>query len=104
MGRIPMGAPVRDILPKPDPALVASPSAAVPPEEYPDGMRVSDRVLGAFNHACRLWDLEAAAELLVVMERILERRVRRFGGDRRREVFTVNHAREHLAWLKARQG
>ena len=48
-------------------------------------------------------DLEAATDLLGVMERILERRVRRFGGDRRREVFTLNHAREHLEWLLARE-
>jgi len=94
---------MREMLPKPDPSVPASASVALPPEEYPGGMRVSDRVLAAFNHACRLRDLEAATDLLGVMERILERRVRRFGGDRRREVFTLNHAREHLEWLLARE-
>jgi len=91
---------MRDILPKPDGATGASPSPSVPPAEYPNGMRVADKVLAAFNHACALGDLEAAEELLGVLEKVTERRVRRFGGDRRREAFTVFHAREHLAWLK----
>jgi len=81
----------------------ASPSPAMPPTEYPNGMRVADRVLTAFNHACAVTDLEAAEELLAVLEKIAERRIRRFGGDRRRETFTVSHAREHLEWQKARR-
>ncbi len=48
-------------------------------------------------------DLEAAEELLVVLEKIAERRIRRFGGDRRRETFTVCHAREHLEWHRAQR-
>lgn len=94
---------MRDILPKPDAVPQASPPPSVPPAEYPGGMRVADKVLGAFNHACTLGDLEAAEEILVALEKITERRIRRFGGDRRRETFTVAHAREHLAWLRARR-
>jgi len=93
---------MRDILPKPHPQAQNSPSAAVPPAAYSNGMRVSDKVLAAFNHACTVGDLEAAEELLVVLEKIAERRIRRFGGDRRKETFTVCHAREHLAWQRAR--
>jgi hypothetical protein len=66
-------------------------------------MRVADKVLTAFNHACTLGDLEAAEEILAALEKITERRIRRFGGDRRRETLTVSHAREHLAWLQARR-
>jgi hypothetical protein len=94
---------MRDILPKPDGSATSSPSAAVPPAEYPNGMRVADKVLTAFNHACAVGDLEAADELLAVLEKVTERRVRRFGGDRRRETFTLFHAREHLAWLREQQ-
>lgn len=94
---------MRDILPKPSAVAQSSPSAAVPPAEYPGGMRVADRVLTAFNHACALGDLDAAEEVLVALEKITERRIRRFGGDRRQETFTVNHAREHLAWLRSRR-
>ncbi|MCC6716522.1 MAG: hypothetical protein IT555_01435 [Acetobacteraceae bacterium] len=94
---------MRDILPKPDPAVQASPSAAVPPAAYPGGIRVADKVVMAFNHACSVGDLEAAEELLVVLEKIAERRIRRFGGDRRRETFTVCHAREHLEWHRAQR-
>lgn len=92
---------MRDSQPKPDPRSLASPSAAVPPGEFPSGIRVGDKVLGAFNHACAVRDLDAAEELLVVLEKITERRIRRFGGDRRRESFTLSHAREHLAWCRA---
>jgi hypothetical protein len=95
---------MRDMLPKPDGAQSASPSAAVPPAEYRNGMRVTDKVLAAFNHACGVGDLEAAEELLGVLEKVMDRRVRRFGGDRRREAFTLCHAREHLLWLKGQQG
>ncbi len=94
---------MRDILPKPDAGPYGSPSAATPPAEYPGGMRVADKVLTAFNHACSVGDLEAAEEILVALEKITERRIRRFGGDRRRETFTINHAREHLDWLRARR-
>ncbi len=94
---------MRDILPKPDAGPHASPSAATPPAEYPGGMRVADKVLTAFNHACTVGDLEAAEEILAALEKITERRIRRFGGDRRRETFTVNHAREHLDWLRAKR-
>jgi hypothetical protein len=94
---------MRDILAKPDAALPASPSAATPPAEYPGGMRVADKVLTAFNHACAVGDLEAAEEILAALVKITERRIRRFGGDRRRESFTVDHAREHLDWLRARR-
>jgi len=94
---------MRDILPKPDPQAQASPSAAVPPVEHPNGVRVGDKVLAAFNHACAVGDLEAADELLVVLEKIAERRIRRFGGNRRKETFTVCHAREHLAWQRVRR-
>ena len=94
---------MRDMPPKPDAAPQASPSAATPPAEYPGGMRVADKVLTAFNHACAVGDLEAAEEILVALEKITERRIRRFGGDRRRETFTVTHAREHLDWLRARR-
>jgi len=66
-------------------------------------MRVADKVLAAFIHACALGDLDTAEEVLGALDRITERRVRRFGGDRRREIFIVNHAREHLAWLRARR-
>jgi len=48
-------------------------------------------------------DLEAAEEILAALEKITERRIRRFGGDRRKETFTVSHAREHLDWLRARR-
>ena len=94
---------MRDILPKPDAALPASPSSATPPAEYPGGMRVAYKVLTAFNHACAVGDLEAAEEILAALEKITERRIRRFGGDRRKETFTVSHAREHLDWLRARR-
>jgi hypothetical protein len=94
---------MRDILPKPDAVQPASPSAATPPAEYPGGMRVADKVLTAFNHACAVGDLEAAEEILAALVKITERRIRRFGGDRRRESFTVDHAREHLDWLRARR-
>lgn len=94
---------MRDILPKPDALVSASPSAAVAPAEYPDGMRVSDKVLLAFNHVCAVGDLEAAEELLVVLEKVTERRIRRFGGDRRKESFVLFHAREHLDWHRARR-
>ena len=94
---------MRDILPKPDAMVQSSPPASLPPAEYPGGMRVGDKVLAAFNHACALGDLDAAEEVLLALERITERRIRRFGGDRRRETYTVNHAREHLAWLRARR-
>jgi hypothetical protein len=60
-------------------------------------------VLTAFNHACAVGDLESAEEILVALEKITERRIRRFGGDRRRESFTINHAREHLEWLRAKR-
>ena len=94
---------MKDMLVKPELAERASPSAAVAPTEYPGGMRVADRVLAAFNHACAMSDLEAAEELLVVLEKITERRIRRFGGDRRKESFVVFHAREHLEWHKSRR-
>lgn len=92
---------MRDMLLKPEASPQASPSAAVPPVEYRDGMRVADRVLGAFNHACAVCDVDAAEELLSVLEKVTERRIRRFGGDRRKESFTLNHAREHMAWVRA---
>ncbi len=92
-----------NMLPKPDGVPSASPSAAVSPREYPNGMRVTDKVLAVFNHACGVGDLEAAEELLGVLEKVMERRVRRFGGDRRREAVTLCHAREHLIWLKGQQ-
>ena len=92
---------MRDILPKPVASPQESLSAAVPPAEYADGMRVSDKVLAAFNHACAVGDIEAAEELLGVLEKVTERRIRRFGGDRRRESFTLCHAREHLDWVRA---
>ncbi len=76
---------MRDILLKPEVSPQVSPSAVVPPTEYADGMRVSDKVLAAFNHACAVADMEAAEELLGVLEKVTERRIRRFGGDRRRE-------------------
>lgn len=94
---------MKDTVPRPDPADIASPSAAVPPGEFPNGMRVSDKVLAAFNHACAVGDLEAAEDLLGVLERVTERRIRRFGGNRRRESFILFHAREHLAWQKTRR-
>ena len=94
---------MRDILPKPSAPAQASPSAAVPPAGHRSGLRVGDKVLAAFNYACAVGDLEAAEELLVVLEKIAERRIRRFGGDRRKETFTLCHAREHLAWHKARR-
>ena len=94
---------MRGKLAKPDPAVLESPSAAVPPAAYPGGIRVADKVLLAFNFACSVGDLEVAEELLVVMEKIAERRIRRFGGDRRSETFTVCHAREHLARHRARR-
>ena len=94
-----------DILPKPDTAALSSPSAAVSPSEFPSGIRVADKVLAAFNYACAVGDMESAEELLVVLEKGAERRIRRFGGDRRRETFTACHAREHLEWHRAqRQG
>ena len=92
---------MRDMLLKPVASPQESPPAAVPPAEYADGMRVSDKVLTAFNHACAVADMEAAEELLGVLEKVTERRIRRFGGDRRRESFTLFHAREHLAWVRA---
>lgn len=91
---------MRDMLPKPDGAPIASPSAAVPPAEYPNGTRVTDKVLTAFNHACSVGDLRAAEELLTVLEKVMDRRVRRFGGDRRQDTFMLCHAREHLSWLQ----
>ena len=94
---------MRDILPKPDAGPHASPSAAPPPAENHGGKRVADKVLTAYNHACTVGDLEAAEEILAALEKITERRIRRFGGDRRRETFTVNHAREHLDWLRAKR-
>jgi hypothetical protein len=94
-------AGMKDMPAKPDALNQAS--APVPPAEHPNGMRVGDRVLMAFNHACVVGDLEAAEEILAVMEKIAERRIRRFGGDRRRETFTFCHAREHLDWLTARR-
>ena len=96
-------ASMKDMLAKPDAHNQASPSASVPPAEHPNGLRVGDKVLTAFNYACAAGDLEAAEEILVVMEKIAERRIRRFGGDRRRENFTLCHAREHLDWLKSRR-
>jgi len=94
---------MRDTLVRPEADVQASPSAAVAPAEFPGGIRVSDKVLAAFNHACAMGDLEAAEDLLGVMERITERRIRRFGGDRRKESFVVYHAREHLEWHRARR-
>lgn len=94
---------MNDMLPKPAAAPQLSPSAAVPPAEYRDGMRVADKVLTAFNHACGVGDVEAAEELLVVLEKVTERRIRRFGGDRRRESYTLFHAREHLDWVRAQR-
>lgn len=92
---------MKDTIPKIDGDFQMSPSPAVPPAEYPNGMRVSDKVLTAFNHACATGDLESAEELLTVLERIAERRIRRFGGDRRRETFTPCAAREYLDRLRA---
>ncbi len=91
---------MRDILLKPEVSPQVLPSAAVPPAEYRDGMRVADKVLAAFNHACAVCDVEAAEELLAVLEKVTERRIRRFGGDRRAESFTLFHAREHMAWVR----
>ena len=92
---------MRDMPLKPVASPQESPSAAVPPAAFADGLRVSDKVLAAFNHACAVADMEAAEELLGVLEKVTERRIRRFGGDRRRESFTLCHAREHLAWVRA---
>ena len=88
------------VIDRPDIGYQSSPSPAQPPAEYPNGMRVSDKVLSAFNHACLMGDLDAADELVVVLESIAERRIRRFGGDRRKETFTACQAREHLDWLR----
>lgn len=94
---------MKDTLVKPELPDRASLSAAIAPAEYPGGMRVSDKVLAAFNHACAMTDLEAAEDLLVVLEKLTERRIRRFGGDRRKETYVVFHAREHLEWHKSRR-
>jgi hypothetical protein len=94
---------MRDTLVKPEPVTSASPSAAVAPSEFPGGMRVTDKVLAAFNHACAMNDLEAADDLLALLEKLTERRIRRFGGDRRKESFQVFHAREHLEFHRNRR-
>ena len=70
---------MRDILLKPEVSPQVSPSAAVPPAEYRDGMRVADKVLAAFNHACAVCDVEAAEELLdeTILARFEVRRILR---------------------------
>lgn len=94
---------MRELLVKPELPNTASPSAAVAPTEFPGGMRVSDKVLSAFNHACAMNDFDAAEDLLAVLEKLTERRIRRFGGDRRKEGFQVFHAREHLEFHRNRR-
>jgi hypothetical protein len=58
--------------------------------------RLVDEVEGAFRHACMYNDLEAAADLLDLLEKWHSRRLSRYGHDRRRDTSYLTRAREEL--------
>jgi hypothetical protein len=66
--------------------------------------RLSDRVEDIFNEACMLGDLETAADLLTTFEKMHERRVTQFGGERRIDDVALVKAREELARRKLTRG
>jgi hypothetical protein len=59
-------------------------------------VRVEDKVLQTFEYASAMGDLETAAKLLEVLKACVQRKVRRFGGDRRQLRIDLDAARERL--------
>jgi hypothetical protein len=57
-------------------------------------------VLRAFDYACVMRDLKTAELLLPILEDLEQRRVRRFGGDRRSPNNELDAARERLRELE----
>jgi hypothetical protein len=64
------------------------------------GRRVSDMVLRTFEYACAMRDLKTAAMLLAVLEDLDNRRVKRFGGDRRKSGGELSAAMARLDQAK----
>ena len=61
--------------------------------------RLDDGVEEVFHRACATNDLEAAADLLTVMEKWHERRAAKFGRDRRIDEAALQRARRELERL-----
>jgi hypothetical protein len=70
----------------------------------PPAGRVSDKVLQTFEYACAMRDSETAAQLLAILEDIANRKVLRFGGDRRLAGIDLDSASERLRNLEAECG
>jgi hypothetical protein len=64
-------------------------------------LRVADAVLRAFEYACVMQDARTAHMLLMVLEDMGQRKLCRFGGDRRRAGIDLAAAHERLRRLQA---
>jgi hypothetical protein len=70
------------------------------PSALEQGVRVPDRILKVFEYACAFRDLDTAEDLLRAAESAIQRKINRFGGDRRREKTQLHAAREQLDRLR----
>ena len=62
--------------------------------------RLSDKILGAFHHACDVNDLSVAIDLLQILEFMTMRRPRAEDGHKRREIQGLVAAHERLWHLR----
>jgi len=70
----------------------------------PGGRRLADRLLVAFHAACDQGELEAAAQLLQVLEALLRRRGAVTDAQRRRSLEALVAAHERLWHLRHPRG
>lgn len=72
------------------------------PPEWPNGRRLSDKIMQVFRYACVMRNYEEARLLLDVCEAAETRRVARFGGDRRQAQMNVEAARRWLDYEQSK--
>ena len=64
--------------------------------------RLEDKLLIAFHHACDVSDLEVAAQVLAILELMIQRRPVQPDSSRRRTLDTFVAAHERLWYLRHR--
>lgn len=84
--------------------LSESPRAKPAPPPVPHNQKIMDKVANAFHHACDLIDIEVAAHLIQIMDRMVHERSLKADGTRRRAVETLVTAHERLWELRYGEG
>lgn len=59
-------------------------------------LRVADKVIQTFEYACVMRDFEVAEQLLLILEQMDSRSIKRFGGERRLDGMDLDAAKDRL--------